>query len=103
MIRELVVEGQSRITCQTVNEVDRSTSRAKHNAACPEERIQLWKQHFENLPGKPPKVNHEPITNIINNQQDIRLGQFTQEELDSVQRQIKNRKAAGLNKILPEV
>ena len=34
---------------------------------------------------------------------DIKLGPFTQEELDSVLRKIKNRKAAGLDEILPEV
>ena len=34
---------------------------------------------------------------------DIKLGPFTQEELDSVLRKIKNRKAAGLDEISPEV
>ena len=36
-------------------------------------------------------------------QLDIKLGPFTQEELDSVLRKIKNRKAAGLDEIPPEV
>ena len=40
---------------------------------------------------------------IISKQLDFKLGQFTQEELNSVQRKIKNRKAAGLNEIPPEV
>ena len=34
---------------------------------------------------------------------DIKIGLFTQEELDSVLRKIKNRKAAGLDEIPPEV
>ena len=34
---------------------------------------------------------------------DSKLGSFTQEELDSVLRKIKNRKAAGLDEIPPEV
>ena len=67
------------------------------------ERIKLWEQHFENLLGNPPKVTHEPITRIISKQLDIKLGLFTQEELDLVLRKIKNRKAAGLNEIPPEV
>ena len=46
---------------------------------------------------------HEPITKIINNQIDFKLGQFTQEELNSVLRKIKNKKAAGLDEITPEV
>ena len=45
----------------------------------------------------------EPITRIISKQLDIKLGPFTQEELDSVLRKIKNRKAAGLDEIPPEV
>ena len=40
---------------------------------------------------------------IISKQLDIKLGQFMQEELDSVLRKIKNRKAAGLDEISPEV
>ena len=62
-----------------------------------------WKQHFENLLGNPPKVTQEPITRIISKQLDIKLGPFTREELDSVRRKFKNRKAAGLDEITPEV
>ena len=40
---------------------------------------------------------------IINKQLDIKLGPFTLEELDSVLKKIKNRKAAGLDEIPPEV
>ena len=68
-----------------------------------EEQIHLWKKHFENLLGKPPKVTHEPITKIINNQVNTKPGQFKHEELDSVRRKIKSRKAARLYEIPPEV
>ena len=75
-----------RIAWQTINEVSRrkSTTKAKLRAANQQERIKLWKQDFENLLGNPPKVMHEPITRIISKQLDIKLGPFTQEELDSV-------------------
>ena len=79
------------------------TAKAKLKATSQEERIHLWKQHFENLLGNPPKVKHEPITRIISKQLDIKLGQFTQEELDSVLKKIKNRKSAGLDEIPIEV
>ena len=104
-IRDSVEDRQSRIAWQTINEVSRrkSTAKAKLKAANQRERIKLWKQHFENLLGNPPKVTHEPITRIISKQLDIKLGPFTQEELDSVLRKIKNRKAAGLDEIAPEV
>ena len=96
---------QSRITWQTINEVSRrkSTAKAKLKVTNQQERIKLWKQYFENLLGNPPKVTHEPITRTISKQLDIKLGPFTLEELDSVLRKIKNRKAAGLDEIPPEL
>ena len=96
---------QSRIAWQTINEVSRrkSTAKAKLKAANQQERIKLWKQHFENLLANPPNVTQEPITRIISKQLNIKLGPFTNEELDSVLRKIKNRKAAGLDEIPPEV
>ena len=93
---------QSRIAWQTINEVRRrkSTAKAKLKAANQQERVKLWKQHFENLLGNPPKVTQEPITSIISKQLDIKLGPFTKEELDSV---LQNRNSAGLDEIPPEV
>ena len=98
-IRDSVEDKQSRITWQTINEMSRrkSTTKAKLKISM------LWKQHFESLLGNPLKVTHEPITRIISKQLDIKLEQFTQEELNSVLRKIKNTKAAGLDEIPPEV
>ena len=98
-------ERQSRVPWQKINEVSRkeSTTKAKLKAKNYQEKIKLWKQHFENLQGNPPKVTHEPITRIISKQLDIKLGPFTQEEPDSILRKIKDRKAAGLDEIPPEV
>ena len=92
-IRDSVEDRQSRIAWQTINEVSRrkSTTKAKLKAANQQERIKLWKQHFENLLGNPTKVTNEPITRIIGKQLDIKLVSFTKEELDSVLRKIKNR------------
>ena len=96
---------QSRTAWQTINEVSRRkcTAKAKLKAASQQERVKLWKQHFENLLRNPSKVTNEPIIRIISKQLDIKLGPFTKEELDSVPRKIKNRKAAGLDEIPPEV
>ena len=104
-IRDSVEDRQSRIAWQTINEVSRrkNTAKAKLKAANQQERIKLLKQHFENLQGNPQKITHEPITRIISKQLDIKLGPFTQEELDSVLGKIKNRKVAGLDEISPEV
>ena len=54
-----------------------------------------------------PKFGKTETTNsayrIISKQLDIKLGPFTQEELDLVVRKIKNRKVAELGEISPEV
>ena len=104
-IKESVEDRQSMIAWQTINKVSRrkSTAKAKLKAANQQERIKLWKQHFENLLANPPNVTQEPIIRIISEQLDIKLGPFTKEKLDSVLRKIKNRKAAGLDEIPPEV
>ena len=104
-IRDSVEDRQSRIARQTINKVSerKSIAKAKLKAANQQERIKLWKQHFENLLANPPNITQEPITRIISKQLNIKLGPFTKEELDSVLRIIKNRKAAGLDKIPPEV
>ena len=49
---------QSRIPWQIIKEVSRrkSTAKAKLKATNQQERIKLWKQHFENLLENPPKV-----------------------------------------------
>ena len=104
-IRDSVEDRLFRMAWQTINEVSRrkNTAKAKLKAANQQERIKLWIQHFENLLRNPPKITHEPITRIISKQVDIKLGPFTQEELDSVLRKIENRKASGRDEIPPEV
>ena len=99
-IIDSVEDRQFRIAWQTVNEVSRRkrTAKAELKATSQEERIHLWKQHFENLPGNPPKVTHETITRIISKQLNIKLGQFTQEELDALLKKIKIEKQQGLMK-----
>ena len=98
----MVEDKQSWIAWQTVNKVSRSksTARAKLKAASQEERIHLWKQHFRNLLGKPPKVTGEPITKVLSNQLDIKLTVYARRTRVST---TKNRKAAGLDEISPEV
>ena len=92
---------QSKIAWQTVNKVSwkKNTVKAKLKATSQQEWIHLWKQYFKNLLRKPLKITHEPIMKIIHQQLDIKLGQFTLEELNSVLRKIRNRKPAGVDEI----
>ena len=63
-IRDSVEDRQSRRAWQKINELSRreGTAKAELKATNQQERIKLWKQHFENLLGNPPNVTHEPIT-----------------------------------------
>ena len=81
----------------------KNTVKAKLKATSQQGQIHLRKKHFKNLFGNPSEVTHESFTRIISKQLDIKLGPFTQEDLDLVQRKIKNRKAAGLDEIPSEV
>ena len=85
-----------------INEVSRrkSTAKAKLKATSQQDGIHLWKQNLENLLGNPPEVTHELL---ISKQIDIKLGPLTQEELNSVLRKIKNRKAARLDEMPPDL
>ena len=58
-IRDSVEDTLSRIALQTINEVSRrkSTVKAKLKATKQQERIKLWKQHFENLLGNHRKLH----------------------------------------------
>ena len=104
-IKDSVEDKQSRIAWKTINEVSRreSTAKAKLKVTSQQEWIHLWKEHFENLLGNSLKFTHGPVTKIVSNLLDMKLGPFTREESDSVLRKIKNRKAAGLDEIPPEV
>ena len=79
-----------------------STSRAKVKAASQEERMKIWKEHFKPQQGNSPTVTHKPMTEIINRQLDMKLGQFTQEELNVILTKIKSRKTASLDGKNPE-
>ena len=54
-------------------------------------------------PLKSLKIQSQKFRKIINSQLDIKLRQFTEEELNIVLTEIKSRKAADLDEIPPEV
>ena len=54
------------------------------NYLCQEERFLKWKEHFKNLLRIPSDITDKLIQEIIHDQLDFQLGQFTEEELDTV-------------------
>ena len=81
----------------------KKSNRAKLKADSQQERLDKWKMHFSNLLGKTPTVSNEPIKTIIEENLQIKLGNFTEAELCIVLKNLKTKKAAGLDSIPPEV
>ena len=83
----------------------KSAAWGKLKAANQEEQIHTWR-NFKNLFGTPPPQKKSYVWTYHENylcQQNIKLWQFTPEEFDVALRKIKNRRAAGLDEIPPEV
>lgn len=97
---------QSSLAWQTVNEITgrKKATKAKIKANSQNERLNKWKSHFQNLLGKQPNVSNKPIEmNPAQQELDIKTGPFNENELELVLKKLKNKKAAGLDNIPPEV
>ena len=90
---------------KTVNEISgrKNTNRAKLRASSQEDRLKLWKQHFQDLLGKPPTIKDARITPIFTEELNIKKGNFTMDELNLAIKNISNGKASGLDCIPGEV
>lgn len=104
-IQQSVETKKSALAWQITKEISgkKHTTQSKLRADSEEERRTLWQDHFKNLLGKPPKVTDEQIETIIHHDLDIKQGNFSYDELDKVLKSLKNKKAAGLDGIPPEV
>ena len=74
--------------------------REKLKAISQEERLRKWKVNFKNLLGNPSKRKVNPCKKNINCQLDIKLVQFTEEELDTTGKKLKAVKQQALRKFL---
>ena len=104
-ITSAVSNKKAAIAWKTVNEISgrKSCTRAKLKASSQEERLQLWKKHFEDLLGKPPAITEEEIAPIIVDELNIKKGPFEMNELLKAVKGIQNGKACGLDEIPAEV
>ena len=70
---------QISLAWKVVNDVSRrkKSPKSKVKANTQEERLELWKNHFQGLLGKEPTVNDLPMTKIIHNELDISIDDFT--------------------------
>ena len=104
-IRNSATNKRSAEAWKTVNEITgrKSSNSSKLKAASQEERIQLWKNHLKDLLGKPPQVSNELITPIVEEELNIKKGDFSMDELVKALKSTQNHKAYGLDEIPAEV
>ena len=96
---------QSSLGWQTLNEITvrKKSTKAKIKASNQEERLKKWMNHFKNLLGKSPTVSDSTVEKVIEHELEIKTRPYNELELDLVLKKLKNKKAAGLDGIPPEV
>ena len=104
-IRNSATNKRSGEAWKTVDEITgrKSSNSSKLKAASQEERIQLWKDHFKDLLGKPPQVSNELITPILQEELNIKKEDFSMDKLVKALKSTQNHKACGLDEIPAEV
>lgn len=95
---------KARLAWDTVNEITgrKGTKKGQIRAESPEERVQLWKEHFKNLLGQPPVIDDHPVEKVFDTLP-VETNDFTEDELVKAIHSLKNNKAAGLDGIPAEV
>ena len=89
---------------QTVNEITvrKKSTKAKIKASNQEERLKKWMNHFKNL-GKSLTVSDSTVEKVIEHELEIKTRPYNELGLDLILKKLKNKKAAGLDGIPPEV
>ena len=84
------VPGRKRSSCNQIRVIN------------PEERIKLWKEHFENLLGQPSVPGRQPVTKVDDVVR-IETGDFMILERQEAIKATQNNKATGYDDIPAEV
>ena len=106
LINHAAANKQSALAWKTVNEISgrKSSNKSKLKANSQTERLTKWQYHFQNLLGNAPNVSSDTVVEqIVDYPLDIKLGNFLDAEIIEVIKKTKNKKAAGLDNIPPEV
>ena len=96
---------QSSLAWQTINEIigRKNSTKAKIKASNQEERLKKWMNHFQNLLGKSPIVSNSTIEKVVQHELEIKTGPINELEVHLVLKKLKNKKAARLDGIPPEI
>lgn len=104
IIQNAHINQQSRLAWATVNEVSgrKKTASGQIKAKSAEERVKLWKEHFQKLLGQPPDIDDKPTEKVFDTLP-METGNFTYLELRTAIKSLQNNKATGLDGIPAEV
>ena len=83
-----------------MNEVTRrkGPKRGRIKASNTEERLAIWKDHFQKLLGQSAEIDDQPVPKVFNTLP-IKTGEFTAIELQASIKSLQNKKATGLDSI----
>jgi len=97
---------QHGVAWKLINEISgrHRAQSSKLKANSPEERVQMWLNHFSQLLGSPPKISDEdtPILTVFDSL-GISVDPYTPEEFQSAKKSIRCGKACGEDGITPEL
>ena len=104
IIENAHINQKSRLAWSTINEISgrKKTPSSQIKAKSNEERVKLWKEHFQKLLGQPPVIDDQTIEKLFDTLP-INTGDFTLDELRSAIKSLQNNKATGLDGIPGEV
>ena len=99
-IKDEHINHHFRLVWDTVNEVTRrkGLKRGRIKASNTDERLAIWKNHFQKLLGQSPEIDDQPLPKVFDTLP-IKTGEFTAIELQASIKSFQNNKATGLDSI----
>ena len=99
-IKNAHINHHSRLVWDTVNEGKRrkGSKRGRIKAINTDERLAIWKGHFQKLLGQSPEIDDQPVPKVFDTLP-IKTGEFTEIELQASIKSFQNNKATRLDSI----
>ena len=99
-IKDAHINHRSRLVWDTVNEVARrkNPKRGRIKASYTDERLAIWKDHFQKLLGQSPEIDDQPVPKVFDTLP-IKTGEFTAIELQASIKSFQNNKATDFDNI----
>ena len=102
-IKDAHINHDSRLVWDRVNEVTKrkGPKRDRIKTSNTDERLAIWKDHFQKLLEQSPEIDDQPVLKVFNTFP-IKTGEFTAIERQASIKSFQNNKATGLDSIPKE-